>query len=137
MKNLKFLFVSLIVVFFFVSTSVDAQKVSTKWTEYIEFPCPCAGEILTGDVSFHVVENANVIHWNIIGGQLKGATTGKTYNFSRTSTFKLSTGELVLNIRTKGENGLTTYFQIIGEAGLDEYGEYVPLDGANVTWFCK
>lgn len=141
MKNLKFLFVSLIGLFFFASTSVDAQKVSKKSTEYLEFWCPCAndeiGEFLTGDVSFHVVENANVIHWNIIGGQLKGETTGKTYNFSRTSTYKKSTGELVLNIRTKGENGLTTFYQIIGEAGFDEFGEYVPFLGANVTWFCK
>lgn len=130
MKNLKFLFASVLMVFIF-SSNVFAQKdkISEKFswgTETVPFCfwCPCAGELdeegiamgedLCGVVTFHVVINKNIEHWNIKGGKLTGSETGRTYNFVRTENKKLESGELVLNVRTIGENGLTTFWQIRG-----------------------
>lgn len=144
MKNLKLLFASLIVLCF-VATNLEAQSLksqskSIKWEEEMCFPCPCAndgqGEWLCGTVMFHVVENDNIIHWNIIGGKLEGDITGRKYTFSRTSTYKPNTGELVLNVRTKNQKGLVTFFQINGEASFDG-NEYHALNGEDVKFYCR
>ncbi len=144
MKTLKFLMASFIL-FGFAVTNVDAQSLNSqsksfKWEQEMCFPCPCAndgqGEFLCGTIMFHVVENGNVIHWNIIGGNLVGDITGRKYTFSRTSTYKPETGELVLNVRTKNQKGLVTYFQINGIASFDG-NEYHALDGEDVKFFCR
>jgi len=129
---------------FFVAMSSNAQSVMNMGKSSMEtidmcFPCPCAndgeGEWLCGTIMFHVVVNDNVEHWNIIGAKLEGNITGQKYTFSRTSVFKPETGELVLNVRTKGENGLVTFWQIIGEAVYD--GEYEALNEEDVKFYCK
>lgn len=143
MKNLRALLVFVAMVCF-ISMNTFAQSEtnmgkSVMWTQDMCFPCPCAnggeGEWLCGSVTFHVVINDNVEHWNIIGGKLEGDTTGEKYNFSRSSMYKPETGELVLNVRTKGKKGLVTFWQIIGEAEFD--GEYHALNGDDVKFYCK
>lgn len=144
MKKFKVLLASLIVLCFF-ATNLEAQSLkslskSIKWEQEMCFPCPCAndgqGELLCGTIMFHVVDNGNVIHWNIIGGKLEGLDSGLKYTFSRTSTYKPETGELVLNVRTKGKNGLVTFWQIIGEASFDGE-EYDALNGEDVKFYCR
>jgi len=125
MKTLK-----LIAAFAFgilISTNVFAQKekISERYSwgnqeEFFCFWCPCAGDLdnegypmgeyLCGIVTFHVVINKNVEHWNIHGGQLTGSETGRVYTFNRTENIKMADGSFVVNIRTLGENGLTTFY---------------------------
>lgn len=129
MKTLKFFAAVAMVLLFSANVFAQKEKISErfKWGTQEEsfcFWCPCAGnvdedgnpmgEYLCGVVTFHVVINKNIEHWNIKGGKLIGSETGLTYNFVRTDNVKLETGELVLNVRTIGENGLTTYWQIVG-----------------------
>lgn len=130
MKKFKFLLAGFVVVFFF-STSVNAQKekVSERFSWGTEaepfcFWCPCAGELdeegypmgeyLCGIVTVHKVLNKKMEHWNMKGGKLIGSETGRIYTFVRTDNIKLTTGEIVINVRTIGENGLTTYWQVRG-----------------------
>ena len=144
MKNLKIL-LAVVIVFCFVATKTEAQNlksqlISLKWEQEMCFPCPCAndgeGELLCGTIMFHLVENDKVIHWNIIGGKLEGNITGRKYTFSRTSTYKPETGELVLKVRTKNQNGLVTFFQINGEASFDG-NEYHALTAEDVKFYCR
>lgn len=130
MKNLKILLASLLMVFLFSSNAfAQKEKISERYswgTETVPFCfwCPCAGDLdeegiakgedLCGVVTFHVVKNKNIEHWNVKGGKLTGSETGRIYNFVRTDNVKLKTGELSLNVRTIGENGLTTFWQIKG-----------------------
>lgn len=126
MKTLKILIAAFCLVFFF-STNLFAQneKKSERFTwgtqeESFCFWCPCAGdhdedgypmgEYLCGVVNLHVVLNKNVEHWNIKGGKLIGSETGRTYTFVRTENIKLGDERFVINIRTLGENGLTTFY---------------------------
>jgi len=139
MKTLK-LFAAFVMTMFVITTvTAQNEKISERFSmgtqeESFCFWCPCAGdmdaegnpmgEFLCGVVTFHVVMNKNVEHWNIKGGKLVGSETGRIYNFVRTDNVKLATGEIVLNVRTIGENGLTTYWQIVGS-----------LD--NETFYCR
>lgn len=141
MKTFKFLMATFIVVFL-VSMNTYAQSKSVIWQTDMCFFCPCAndaqGEMLCGTLIFHVVENNSIVRWNIIGGTLTGETTGKTYHFSRTSTFDPETGKLVLNVRTKGEGGLVTFWQIVGEGVYDEaFDEYFPVMEEDQKFFCR
>jgi len=121
MKNLNALLVLVILICFAgmdaIAQSEKNMGKSVKWSQEMCFPCPCAndgeGEFLCGKVTFHVVVNDNVEHWNIIGAKLVGDISGEKYNFSRSSMYKPETGELVLNVRTKGKNGLVTFWNIM------------------------
>ena len=134
MKTFKSI-VALLIVAGFCSMNVIAQNngKSIKYTQGTEtepfcFWCPCAndglGEYLCGIVEFKVVKNAKTEHWNIKGKKLIGSESGKIYRFSRTETTRFHTGEIVLNVRTTGENGLVTYWQLVGNY-------------ENQTFFCR
>lgn len=134
MKTFKSL-LALIIVAAFCSMNVLAQdnKKSTKFEWGTEeqpfcFWCPCAndgaGEFLCGTVVFHQLVNSKIEHWNMKGNKLLGSETGSIYRFVRTETFKNKTGKIVLNMRTTGENGLITYWQLVG-------------DLENETFFCR
>ena len=82
------------------------------------------GEYLCGTLVVHKVLNKKMEHWNMKGGKLIGSETGRTYTFVRTDNIKLTTGEIVINVRTIGENGLTTYWQVRG-------------NWENETFFCR
>lgn len=118
----------------FLSSNVFAQKdqISERYSwgtqeEFFCFWCPCAGDLdedgyplgeyLCGIVTFHVVINKNLEHWNIHGGHLVGSETGRRYTFNRNDNIKLADGSFVINIRTLGENGLTTFYHgtLLGE----------------------
>lgn len=92
------------------------------------FWCPCAndgmGEFLCGTIEVHMLANSKSEHWNMKGKKLVGSETGRIYRFSRTETYKYESGEMVLNVRTIGENGLVTYWQIV-------------VDHENETSFCR
>jgi hypothetical protein len=126
MKTLKFLLAAFVILFFF-SSNLFAQKEKISETfnwgtqeEAFCFWCPCAGDLdadgnplgeyLCGVVTVHVVLNKNVEHWNIKGGKLIGSETGRSYTFVRTDNIKLNSDSFVINIRTLGENGLTTFY---------------------------
>ena len=113
---------------FSINSFAQQEKISERFTWGTDdnpfcFWCPCAGDLdddgipmgeyLCGVVTFHKVVNKNVEHWNIKGGKLIGSETGRIYNFVRTDNIKLETGEIVLSVRTIGENGLTTFWQLV------------------------
>ena len=134
MKTFKSILV-LIIVSGFCSLNTMAQnngKSSQEtWgtdTEPFCFWCPCAndgfGEFLCGTIEVKTVENVKTEHWNIKGKKLVGSETGKIYRFSRTENISLETGEMVITIRTTGENGLVTYYQLVGNY-------------ENETFFCR
>jgi len=96
-------------------------------TEPLCFWCPCAndglGEFLCGTLKVNMVANSKTEHWNM-KGKLVGSESGRIYRFSRTETIKVESGEWVLNMRTIGENGLVTYWQIV-------------VDDENETSYCR
>ena len=134
MKTFKSI-LTLFIVAGFCSLNVMAQNngKSSKetWgteTEPFCFWCPCAndgqGELLCGTLEVKVVKNSKTEHWNMKGKKLVGSETGQIYRFTRTETTRLQTGEIVLNVRTTGDNGLVTYWQLVGSY-------------ENETFFCR
>lgn len=117
---------ALIIMVSFCSTSMMAQnsKKSVKYSwgtveEPFCFWCPCAndgeGEYLCGTVVFHEVVNSKIAHMNMKGNKLIGSESGRTYTFIRTDNTKLKLGKIVINVRTIGDNGLVTYWQVVGD----------------------
>jgi len=125
MKTLKLFAVFFVVMLLSINVMAQKEKISDRYNwgtqeEFFCFWCPCAGDLdlegnpmgewLCGVVTFHVVINKNLEHWNIHAGHLTGSETGRTYTFNRTDNIKLADGSFVINIRTLGENGLTTFY---------------------------
>jgi len=109
------------------------------------FYCPCAndgnGEWLCGTIVLHIALNSKVEHWNMKGNKLEGSETGKIYHFVRTENVKWNddgSAEVVMNVRTIGEGGLTTYWQIVGTATIPEwYGDWFPSEPTFETFYCR
>ncbi len=123
MKTLKSILALLIVGGFCSMTAMaqnNGKSSQETWGSEAEpfcFWCPCAndglGEFLCGIIEVKVVGNSKTEHWNIKGKKLVGSESGKIYRFSRTENIKLETGEIIITVRTTGENGLVTYYQLV------------------------
>lgn len=103
MKTFKLLITNLVVFCFLFTTNVNAQEKenkgnSEKYVMHIEWPSPCAGETLIGDVVIHEVDNKNSSHFSE-KGFLVGDTSGDIYNLVYVEKWSDAAGNYTKNFK--------------------------------------